>query len=82
VVSRDDEERPAEAVQEARRRLVLSGAAEVREVAGGDDELRCEPLDERRNRCSGRQVVTRPPRADVQIRHVEDACMHRRRRLQ
>jgi hypothetical protein len=82
MVPRHDEERTVEAAEEARGGLVLSGAAEVGEVAGRDHELGLDALDERHDGGSGGEIVLRPPRADVEVRHVEDACMHRRRRLQ
>ena len=77
-----DEKRRAEAAEEARRVVVLARAAEVREVAGRDHELRLDALDERAERRAGGEIVARPPRADVEVRHVEDAGVHRRRRLQ
>jgi hypothetical protein len=82
VVPRNDEQRSSEAAEEGRRRLVLARPAEVRQVAGGDDELRLDLLDERFDRHSRGAIVVASARADVEVRHVEDACAHRRRRLQ
>ena len=48
VVAGDHEQRPAEPAQEGRGLLVLAPPAAVREVAGDDDQLRLNPLDERR----------------------------------
>src|SRR5262249_55009849 len=78
VVPRHDQERPSEAVQEGRRRLVLGRLPTVREVAAGDHELRLEAVDER---CERPFHGRRFRRADMQIRDMQDPCKHRRSRL-
>ena len=78
MVSGHGEHRRAEAEQELRRALVLVAAAAVREVARGDDECGCGILDQGPQ--SGlhlRPIVG----ADVEVRDVDDACRHSRRRL-
>ena len=57
---------------------MLIGAAAVREVAAGDDELRFRPLQER---VQGPLDRRRFSSADVQVRDVEEAGRHRRIRL-
>ena len=58
------------------------GAAAVSEVAARDHELRLKPLDERADRALDLRIVLCVPRADMDVRHVEDAGAHRRSRLQ
>jgi hypothetical protein len=82
VVPGYDEERLPEAAQECRRRVVLGGFSAVREVAGGDHEFGLDLLDQGSNRPCGGEVVGTATRAHVKVRHVEDAALHRRRRLQ
>ena len=47
VVAGDHEQRRAESAQEGRGLLVLAPPSPVREVAGDDDQLRLDPVDER-----------------------------------
>jgi hypothetical protein len=58
--------------------LELSRPAAVREVAGGDDELRLDPLDEARERLLDFGLLVR---ADVEIGNVEEPGRHNRTRL-
>jgi hypothetical protein len=77
VVARDDQQRRAQPAQKLCRGVVLLGFAAMREVAARDHQLRLEAVDD---------GVERPFRSGfpctyVQVRHVEDACKHRRTRL-
>src|SRR5215218_946490 len=63
VVPRDGEHGPAETLEEGRGALVLVGAAPVRQVAAGDDQLGKPRLDPRL--LMG---------ADVEIREVNHSC--------
>jgi hypothetical protein len=74
VVSGHHEERRAEGSEEARSRLVLGTAPAMREVAGGEHERRIDPLDELRDRSLELGLMECPPRSDMQVRDVKDAC--------
>ena len=58
--------------------LVLVTPAAVRQVAAGDDELGRDPLDQVGQRALEDVVVAGP---EMEVRDVEDACLHRRSRL-
>src|SRR3954454_7634874 len=75
VVSGDRDDGRAEALEEARRVLVLLAPPAVREVAARDHELRADVLDERCDRAFDCRIVALP---EVQIRDVEHACRHGR----
>jgi hypothetical protein len=78
VVPRDDEQRPAEPSQEGRSTLVLHPAAPVSEVAGGDDQLRLDALDQ------GLETALDPRflhASHVQVGDVEEPHWQRRSRL-
>ncbi len=78
VVAGHGEHRDAERAEEPVRALVLGAAAPVREIAGGDDHLGRDPLDERGERALDLGVL---PLAHVEVGDVEDACGHDRMRL-
>ena len=82
VVAGDDEERSFEVSKKLRGPRVLFGSPTVGQVAACDQELGAKPLDECQDRAFDLGVVPRVPRADMEIRHVEDAGAHRRSRLQ
>ena len=46
----------------------------VREVAARKHERRVDPLDEVGNRSLDLGLMERPPRSDMQVRDVKDAC--------
>ena len=73
MVARDDEQRPPEALEVTRGRLVLARRAAVGQVAARDHELRLDPLDQLADPGADRLVVERPSRAEMQVRHVKDA---------
>jgi hypothetical protein len=78
VVPGDHEERPAESPQERGRPLVLDAAPAVGEVAGGDDQVRLDPLDQ------GPETALDPGflhASHVQVGDVEEAYWQRRSRL-
>jgi hypothetical protein len=78
VVSRHREHRDPERPEEPGGVLVLVAASAVREIAGGDDELGPDPLDEGGERLLdlGILACTR-----VEIGYMEEACRHDRMRL-
>ena len=82
VVSWDHEQWSSEPAQELRGALVLGAPSAVCEVPAGNDQLRLETFRERRDRAFDLRIVLSVPRADVDVRHVEDAGAHRRSRLQ
>jgi hypothetical protein len=68
-------------VEKTRGGLVLPARTAVREVAARDHKGRFDTADEFCERRGG--VLERGiPRAEMEIGHVEDACRHRRSRLQ
>jgi len=73
VVARDDQEGRSESAKVSGRRLVLARSAPVGEVSARDDNVRRDTLDEARNRTFERRIVEAVPRAEMEIRHVEDA---------
>jgi hypothetical protein len=70
VIARHGEHGYVEAPQHACRRLELLSQAAVGEVAARDDQLRPDAVDERPERALDLRVL---PRAEVEIRHVQDA---------
>ena len=52
------------------------------QIAARDYELGLETFDKLSGGAADRGVVARIPRAEVDVRHVEDAGAHRRSRLQ
>jgi len=74
VVSRHDEERWAERSEKARGGLVLCPAPSVREVAGREHERRIDALDELSDRSLELGLMECPPRSDMKVRDVKDAC--------
>ena len=78
MVARHRDHRPLEREQQSARALVLGAAAAVREVAGRDDELGRDPVDECRQRLLDLRVLvcTR-----VEIGNMQDPCGHERMRL-
>jgi hypothetical protein len=74
VVPGHDEERRAERPEEPRGGLVLGAAPAVREVAGRQHERGVDPLDEVGDRSLELRLMKRPPRSDMQIRDMKDAC--------
>src|SRR5205823_2886308 len=79
VIAWYDEERRPELEQQLRSLLVLARFSAVRKISARDHELGLESIDERRQRPLRRGCARL--RADVQVRHVQDACKHRRTRL-
>ena len=73
MVSGHDEERRAEGAEVRRGGLVLAAAVLVREISARDDEVGRDALDEVADRLLERRVVEAVPRAEMQVRHVEDA---------
>jgi len=73
VVSGDDQEWGAEGAEESGRGLVLVRPAAVREVTARDDEVGRDALDELGERALELRVVQSIPRAEMKVRHVEDA---------
>jgi hypothetical protein len=53
---------------------VLGAAPAVREVAGRQHERGVDPLDEVGDRSLELRLMKRPPRSDMQIRDMKDAC--------
>jgi hypothetical protein len=78
VIARDGEDRRAKRAQQLGCSLVLVGPAAMREVAAGDEQLRPMLLDEREESGRDRRIFRR---AHVEIRDVEEAGRHDRRRL-
>src|SRR5207253_11198614 len=78
VIARNGEHGDAEAAQQSGRALVLVGAAAMRQVAARDQELRPRPLHQRAQRPLHRGLL---PGARVEVRDVEDPCVHSRIRL-
>ena len=73
MVSGHDEEWRPERVEVARGRLVLCGAPVVGEVAARHHEPRFDAADELADRLLERRIVEAAPRAEMEVRHVEDA---------
>ncbi len=82
VVSGNHEQRAPEAAEELRGGVVLGGFAPVGEVSGGDHEGGVEPLDQPRESDPEGGIVPGAAGPCVEVRDVEDAQRHRRRRLQ
>ena len=79
VVSGDDEERPVERAQEARRALVLLALVPVGEIAGREDELRVDLGHQRAQVALDLGLLPRP---GVEVRHLQHAKgWHRAGRL-
>ena len=78
VVPRHRQHRRAERDEEAVGAVVLLRPAAMREVAGGDDELRPQPRDERRERRLDLRILLLP---HVEIRYMDEGRGHDRWRL-
>ena len=78
VVPRHRQHRRAERDEEAVGAVVLLRPAAMREVAGGDDQLRLQARDERRERRLDLRILLLP---HVEIRYVDEGCGHDRWRL-
>lgn len=67
-----------ERAQQLRRLFELLPAPSMREIAGRDDELRLDPLDEPRERAPGFRILVC---TDVEVGYMEEAGSHERTRL-
>jgi hypothetical protein len=82
VIAREHEQWSSEFAKKLGGALVLGSAAAMGEVPTRHDQRRLETFDERGDRALDLWIVLRVPRADVEVRYVEDAGAHRRSRLQ
>ena len=78
VIPRNRHHRRAEPTEEGGRAIVLGGLPPVRQIAGRNDQLRLQALQQVGERMLDDGAVAGP---DMQIRKVEDARNHRRSRL-
>ena len=74
VVPGDDEQGRSQRAQEAGGGLVLGPAPTVGQVARGEHERRVDPRHELRDRSLDLGLMKGPPRPDMQVRDMEDAC--------
>ena len=82
MIARDHEQRSSELAKKLGGAFVLGSPAAMGEVATRNDQLRFEAFGECCDRSLDLRIVLCVPRANVEVRHVEDAGAHRRSRLQ
>jgi hypothetical protein len=78
VIARHREHGWAERTEQLRRALELLEAPAMREIAGRDDQLRLDPLDEPRERTPSFRILVC---TDVEVGYMEEAGSHERTRL-
>jgi hypothetical protein len=78
VIAGDGEHGRSERTKEPRRSFVLVAPPAICEVAGGDDHIWADTVDERSECVLHLRILAC---TDVEIGYMEEACRHNRMRL-